>query len=298
MPAGLAIPRAPLRLNVDVGCFCTCKDARTMSADVWVNAAQIASGIAALVAVWVAIRTASAGRRAPLADAYLTAWQSILEVAGTAAYDDDKPPSVERANALMKQFELADQRLTVIEATLGVRLYGRDARFDLANFVHSALFDDPEVRDAGTQPLSLSAIPRPDWAHCSDEEWLRVANSVPFASMLVHQVWSVPGDPDNTEGLMKWYYPVVLRGLDTRASVTSSSAPAQQQLSFFLSNYVDSFVLPWIRDAAREALLGRVGLRGRLKLWRRTAIRWRRTPPWRARKIPPSLMLFNSTDRN
>lgn len=267
-----------------------------MSAGDWVDAAQVVSGFAALAAVLLAMVTVRAGRRAPLTDAYMGAWQSILDTVAVATESREKPPPDENADLLMRQFNSADHRLSVIEATMRVRLYGREIRHDLKNLLIDALYDNHDIREPRAA-LTLSDFPRPEWAGCSDEEWLQVANSVPFASMLVSQVWSIPGRSDDSDGLMRWYYPTVLQGLGAHDSVTASDAPPQRQLAFMLGAYVDAFLLPWIRDATREALLGRIGLRGHLSLWRQRRQRWRYAPPGRRHRVKyDGLTLFSSTN--
>lgn len=263
-----------------------------------VDLAQVVSGFAALAAVWLAVVTARAGRRVPLTDAYMSAWQSILDVLAVATESRPEPPPEARADELLRQFNAADHRLSVIEATLRVRLYGRDIRHDLKNLLVDVLYDNPDIRGTDGRPLTLADFPRPEWAKCSDDEWVRVVNSVPFASMLVSQVWSLPGRLDDDDGLMRWYYPTVLQGLDARDSVTAPSAPPQRQLAFMLGGYVDAFLLPWIRDASREALLGRLGLRGHRALWRQRRHRWRYAPPWRRRRVGHyGMALFSPTSR-
>jgi len=65
-----------------------------------------------------------------------------------------------------------------------------------------------------------------------------------------------------------------------------------------LGGYVDSFLLPWIRDASREALMGRIGVRGHRALWRRRLRHWRHAPlRRRRRRADPGLYLFNPTAR-
>ena len=187
------------------------------------DAAQVVSGFAALAAVMLAMATAKAGRRTPLTDAYMGAWQSILDTVAVATESREEPPPDESADLLMRQFKSADHRLSVIEATIRVRLYGRDIRHDLKNLLLDVLYDNHDIREPGV--LTLSDFPRPEWAGCSDEEWVRVVNSVPFASMLVSQVWSLPGRTDDSDGLMRWYYPTVLHGLGAHDSVTASDAP-------------------------------------------------------------------------
>ena len=91
----------------------------------WVDAAQVASGVAALAAVWLSVVTARSARRVPLTDAYMGAWQSILDVLTVATERRKEPPPEEDADRLMRRFEAADHQLSVIEATLRVRLYGR-----------------------------------------------------------------------------------------------------------------------------------------------------------------------------
>ena len=269
-----------------------------MNADKWVDGAQLVSGFAAIAAVWLAVVTARAGRRVPLTDAYMSAWQAILDVVEVAAEGKSEPPTEERSDRLLRQFNGADHKLSVIEATLRVRVYGREIRHDLKNLLIDVLYDNPDIRQVSARPLSLSEFPRPDWADCTDEKWLGVANSVPFTSMLVSEVWDLPGQLGDTDGLMRWYYPTVLKGLDARDSVTAPSAPPQAQLAFMLSAYVDAFLLPWIRDAAREALLGRLGVHARCALWRRRWHRWRHEPAWRGHRFDyDGLTLFSSTTR-
>lgn len=265
-----------------------------------VDLAQVVSGLAALAAVCLAVATARAGRRVPLTDAYMGAWRSILDVIAVATEGRSEPPPEERADELMRQFNAADHRLSVIEAMLRVRLYGRDIRHDLKSLLLDVLYDNPDIRGTDGRPLTLADMPRPGWADCSDSQWLRVANSVPFTSMLASQVWSLPGRLDDDDGLMRWYFPTVLEGLDARDSVTAPSAPPQQQLAFMLGGYVDAFLLPWIRDASREALLGRIGLRGHRMLWRRRRYRWRYAPPWRRRRRVAyhGVALFSPTSRH
>jgi hypothetical protein len=258
----------------------------------WVDAAQVVSGIAALAAVWLSVVTARSARRVPLTDAYMGAWQSILEVLTTATERREAPPPEAEADRLMRQFRAADHQLSVIEATLQVRVYGRAIRHDLTNLLIDVLYDDPDIREPG-RPLTLADMPREEWARCSDEEWVRVVNSVPFAAMLVSQVWSLPDQPDDPDGLMQWYFPTVLQGLDARDSVTAADAPPQQQLAFMLGAYVDAFLLPWIRDASREALMGSLGPRGYRALWRKRR-GWRRVP---ARRVNFGIGLFEPTDR-
>ena len=268
-----------------------------MNTNNWVDAAQVVSGFAALAAVWLAVVTARTSRRVPLTDAYLAAWQTILDVVEEASEARAEPPAEDRADLLMRRFKGADHTLSVIEAMLRVRVYARGIRSDLNNLVIDALYDNPDIRLAPSQPLNLPDFPRPEWAECSDEQWLRVVNSIPFASMLISQVWDLPDEVDNESGLMRWYYPTVLQGLDARDSMTAPSAPPQEQLAFFLGAYLNAFLLPWIRDATREALLGRVGLRGYWKLWRLRRQRWRYAPPWRRRVSYGGLTLFSPTDR-
>ena len=270
-----------------------------MSADGWVNAAQVVSGFAALAAVWLAVVTARTARRVPLTDAYMGAWKSILDVLAVATEGRSEPPSEESADRLMRQFNAGDHQLSVIEATLRVRVYGRDIRHDLKNLLLDVLYDNPEIRQADIPRLTVADVPRPEWADCSDEDWLGVVNSVPFTWMFVNMMWSLPGRLDDDAGLMRWYFPTVSRGLDARDSVTAPSAPPQQQLAFMLGSYVDAFLLPWIRDASREALMGRVGVRGYRALWRQRRRRWRYAPPWRRRRVDYSgLNLFSPTNRH
>ncbi|MGY2702209.1 hypothetical protein [Nocardioides sp. HB32] len=268
----------------------------------WVNAAQVASGVAALAAVWLSVVTARSARRTPLTEPYMAAWRSVLEVLTVATESRDEPPPEQEADALMRQFRAADHQLSAIEATLRVRVYGRAIRGDLNNLLLDVLYDDPEIREPGDHPLTTEHTPRPAWAGCSDEQWEQVINSVPFASMWISQVWELPGRPwDTEEGLMRWYYPVVLQGLyvDPEHSVTAPGAPAQQQLAFMLSMYVDSFVLPWVRDASREALMGRLGLRGQRLRWQKRRHRWSYDPPWRREQWHGHRpMRFEPTDRS
>lgn len=268
-----------------------------MSVDQWVDAAQVASGFAALAAVWLAVVTARTSRRVPLTDAYMAAWQSILDSIAEATERREEPPPEVRADLLMRRYRSADHRLSVIEATLRVRVYGRGIRHDVHNLMVDLLYDNPDIRHNSSAQLTLSDFPRPEWAGCSDEDWVRVVNSVPFSSMLISQVWDLPDDVDTDNGLMRWYYPTVLRGLDAHGSMTAASAPAQAQLAFFLDAYLNAFLLPWIRDATREALLGRVGLKGYRALWRQRRKSWRYAPPWRRRVRYDGLALFSPTDR-
>ena len=198
----------------------------------------------------------------------MSAWQSILDVVEEATEGRTEPPPEERADLLLRQFNSADNKLSVIEATLRVRVYGRQIRHDLKNLLIDVLYDNSEIRAPG-RPLSLADFPRPEWADCTDDEWLGVVNSVPFTSMLVSQVWDLPGELGDGEGLLRWYYPTVLGGLSATDSVTAPTASPQAQLAFMLSAYLDTYLLPWIRDASREALLGRLGPHGRRVLWRR-----------------------------
>lgn len=265
----------------------------------WVDAAQVVSGFAALAAVWLSVVTARSARRVPLTDAYMSAWQAILEVLSVATDPSRAEPLPEdEADLLMRQFRAADHHLSVIEATLRVRVYGRVIRHQLTNLLIDVLYDNPEIREASADRLTVQDMPREDWATCSDEEWLRVVNSVPFASMLVSQVWDVPGQRDDDHNsLMRWYYPTVLESLNSPNSVTAPSAPPQQQLTFFLRAYVDYFLLPWIRDASREALMGRLGLQGYRALWRGRLRHWRHVRQWRDLRTHGHLGLFEPTSR-
>lgn len=274
-----------------------------MDQDVWVSAAQIVSGVAALVAVWIGVVTVRSARRVPLTDTYMSGWQSIIDVLTVASERRESPPPEETADELIGRFRSADQKLAVVEATLGVRLYGREIRHDLHNLLVDVLYDNPNIRGAESVWLGLIDVPRPEWAECSDEDWVRVVNSVPFNVMFASELWSLPGQPEDLDGLMRWYYPVVLHGLGARDSVTSPHAAPQQQLSFMLSAYVDAFVLPWVRDASREALMGRLGVRGRLALQRK----WRRQRSlrglsrghgWSSRGSSRGTTMFDPTDRS
>ena len=141
--------------------------------------------MAALAAVWLSVVTARSARRVPMTDAYLEAWQSILDVLAVATERRKELPSVEEADALMRQYRAADHKLSVIEATLRVRVYGREIRHQLKNLLLDVLFDDPEIREAPEAgfELTLAITPKADWATCSDEDWLRVMNSVPISSL-------------------------------------------------------------------------------------------------------------------
>lgn len=265
----------------------------------WVAAAQVASGLAALAAVALAVSTARAARRVPMTDAYLGAWREVLMVLAAATERRDEPPPEDEADGLRRRFRDADHQLTAIEAALRVRVYGRAIRADLNNLLIDVLYDNPEVREVRVDALMAEMMPRAEhpWATCADEQWVRVLSSVPFASMLASQVWGRPGRPEDHDGLLRWYYPVVLKGLDATDSVTAPDAAPQQQLAFMLAAYVDSFLLPWIRDASREALMGRLGVRGYRLLWGQRRRRWRLDPPWRRRPRYPGPVLFDPTDR-
>lgn len=271
---------------------------RDVDVDKWVDVATVASGFAALAAVWLSVVTARSARRVPLTDPYMTAWQSILEVLSVATEGRDQPPHEDQADQLLRQFNAADYQLSVTEATLRVRVYGRAIRHDLKNLLIDVLYDNPDLRvTVDSHQLTLRTMEKPEWATCSEDEWQSVVNSVPFASMLISQVWSLPGQLDDNDGLMKWYYPTVLQGLKSKDSVTAPTAAPQQQLAFMLGAYVDAFLLPWIRDASREALMGRVGLRGHRTLWRGRRYRWRYAPPWRRHPAHNGLSLFDPTNR-
>lgn len=262
----------------------------------WVDAAQIVSGLAALVALRLSIVTTRAARRVPMTDSYLASWKAILDVIAVASEGRDAPPDEQTADALMRQFSAADHQLSVIEAMLRVRLYGRDVRSQLNNLLIDVLYEIPDIRRPEST-LGLDAAPRPGWAHCSDEEWLRVNNSIPFTMMYASELWDLPGESGG-EGLMKWYLPTVLHGLAARPdTVTSPTAPAQRQLAFLLDGYLNAFVLPWIRDASREALMGSLSLRDRLRLLQvhRDTSRHRRLSR-RLRRMPDHhLGLFDPT---
>lgn len=200
----------------------------------------------------------------------------------------------------MTRFNSADSQLSVIEATLRVRVYGRSIRFDLNSLLIDTLYDNPDIR-AVPPHASLTAddVPRPAWAHCTDDEWQGVINSVPFNAMWISQLWDLPGGPwlglDDQNRLMRWYAPIVLGGLRTPGLVTSPDAPTQQQLAFLLKAYTNAFVLPWIRDASREALMGRLGARGYRLLWRRRHTRWLRRAVRGHPQTDPVLTSFDPT---
>ncbi|KQW45059.1 hypothetical protein ASC77_19960 [Nocardioides sp. Root1257] len=269
-----------------------------MTSSGWVDAAQVSSGFAALAAVWLSVVTARSARRVPLTDAYMGAWQSILDVLAIATdVSRSEPPPKDDSDRLLQRVRAADHQLSVIEATLRVRVYGRAIRLDLINLLIDVLYDNPEIRDIDGTWMTLEDMPRATWADCSDEDWVRVINSIPFASMLVSEVWDLPGRPWDTEqGLLRWYYPTVLQGLNARTSVTAPTASPQLQLAFMLGAYVDAFLLPWIRDASREALMGRIGWRGHRMLWAQRRHRWGYAPPWRRRSVYGGLALFNPTN--
>lgn len=134
-----------------------------------------------------------------VADAYMGAWQSILDVLAVATERRSEPPPEESADRLMRQFNAADHQLSVIEATLRVRVYGRAIRHDLTSLLVDVLYANPEIRQVDDRPLTLGDFPRPEWANCSDEKWLSVVNSIPFGAMLVSQVWSLPGRLDDED---------------------------------------------------------------------------------------------------
>lgn len=264
-----------------------------------VDAAQVASGLAALAAVWLSVTTARAARRVPMTDAYVGAWQSILDVVTAAAAYREEPFPRDEAERHMRQFRAADKHLSAVEAALRVRVYGRDIRFDLHNLVVDVLFSAREAPEPVGHGLTVADYPRPLWADCSNDEWERVINSVPVGWMLATQICGLPGDPDDTEGLLRWYYRVVLGGLgrSDADTVTAPDSPPQAQLAFLLNAYVDTFLLPWIRDATREALIGRLGPRGRARLWRQRRQRLRHVRmPWWPRPAVPGVRLFDPTD--
>jgi len=241
----------------------------------------VVGGLAALAAVWLSVATAKAARRVPLTDSYMSAWRSILDVLAIAAEGRDRPPAEDEADRLMRQFRAADHQLSAVEASLRVRVFGRAIRSDLNNLLVTTLYDEPSLREP-TVWLTVADVPRPLWAACSDEEWECVINSVPFTAMFTSEVWGMPGMADDADGLLRWYFPVVLNGLArSDDDVTAPNAAPQRQLAFMLGAYVNSFVLPWIRDATREALMARLGWRGQVRLWQDRLRRWRYDSPWR-----------------
>src|SRR4051794_27397768 len=125
----------------------------------WVDAAQVASGVAALAAVRLSVVTARTARRVPLTDAYMGAWQSILDVLTVATERRKEPPPEEDTDRLMRRFGAADDQLSVIEATLRVRLYGRAIRHDAKCLLIDTLYDNPEIREVGRYQLTLADMP-------------------------------------------------------------------------------------------------------------------------------------------
>lgn len=240
----------------------------------WVDLAQVASGLAALAAVVLSVSTIRSARRVPLTNAYMEGWQGILDVLVIACENRDSPPPVDESDQLMRKFKAADHRLSVVEATVGARVYGGTIRLDLNNLLIDTLYDDPDIRTVGVRPLTTTDLPKDEWADGSDEDWERVINSVPFTCILANHMWGIPGKTDDYDGLMRWYYPVVLQGLRYPGWASSPDTSAQRQLASLLNAYVNSFVLPWVRDASREVLMGRVGWRNRMLLVRDNLTHW------------------------
>lgn len=256
----------------------------------WVDAAQVASGLAAVMALIFAATTVRASRRAPLAESYLRAWETILDIVVEASHGGPKAPDTDQAEKLLREYRSADQRLAVLEAALGVKAYGRDIRHDVHNILMDVLFEDTEARRDLT-PLPNDVLEPPDWA--DPETWPRVSTSVAISSLLCNHIFDHPGDVNGGgDDMLNWYAPRVLRALDNPDSVYSPLAEPQYQIARLLSDYHNDFLLPWVRDATREALLGRRGIKGHKLALRRW--RWklknaaRRLRPWR-RKNPSAI---------
>lgn len=207
-----------------------------------------------------------------------------------------EPFTIERADELTHQYRAADNRLTVLETALGVKAYRRSIRHDLNNILLDVLYEDTGARHDLT-PLSSDEWPPPGPVRPAD--WSRVTTSAAISSLLLNQAMERPGVPgDDTEGVLRWYVPRVLDALDNPDSVYSPDAPAQQQLARLLGDYHNDFLLPWVRNATREALLGRRGLTGhRMALRRvmdnravaRAEKRWRKEHPGQLATSPPML---------
>lgn len=252
----------------------------------WVEAAQVASGVAAIVAIAISIRAVRAANRTPLADSYVRAWESIVGVVVKVANLGPDPLPHADAEALLHEFRVADQRLAVLESALRVKVYDRSIRHQVNNLLIDALFNTD-----GTIVCEPFERGNDDWmvpAWADRDMWPQLGLSAAAQVLIANDVlWDRPTNraahrPGEYE-LLEWYSDRIFRALNTENNVYSSLASHQHQVSRLVLDFNSEFLEPWIRNATREALMGRRSWAGRKFL---------------ARKLLRRLELFRASRRS